>query len=153
MMKKLIFATALLLLSTLAFSQNSNTKYDKALADSLGADEYGMRSYILVILKTGPAKIENKDTLNLLFKGHMDNISRLADEGKLVIAGPFVKNDNQFRGIFILNAKNIEEAKEMVNTDPTIKRGIFDVDFYNWYGSAALPVYLKTHEKIEVKKP
>lgn len=152
-MKNTLIVIVLTTISTLAFSQISSTKYDKALADSLGADEYGMRSYILVILKTGPTKIANKDTLNLLFKGHMDNISRLANEGKLVIAGPFGKNDSQFRGIFILNAKNIEEAKEMVNTDPTIKRGIFDVDFYNWYGSAALPVYLKTHEKIEVKKP
>ena len=29
----------------------SNSKFNKALADSLGADEYGMKKYVLVILK------------------------------------------------------------------------------------------------------
>jgi hypothetical protein len=25
------------------------------------------------------------------------------------------------------------------------------VDMYNWYGSAALPLYLKSHESIQLK--
>lgn len=152
-MKKTLLLLALTLFSVLTFGQNTNSDYNKALADSLGADEYGMRSYILVILKTGSTIIENKDTLSSLFAGHMDNINKLANEGNLIVAGPFGKNGNQYRGIFILNTNNIDEAKEMIKTDPTIKRGIFDVELYLWYGSAALPVYLKTHERIERKKP
>lgn len=139
-------------ISVLAYGQNVNTNYDKALADSLGADERGMRSYVLAILKTGPKQVSDNDSLNLLFRGHMENITRLANEGKLIVAGPLGKNEKQYRGIFILSAKSIEEAKEMVSTDPAVNHGIFEVELYNWYGSAALPVYLKTHDKIEVKK-
>jgi len=38
-----------------ATAQTNNPNYDKALADSLGADDYGMKSYVFVILKSGPA--------------------------------------------------------------------------------------------------
>ena len=47
------------------------------------------------------------------FEGHMENINRLAKEGKLVVAGPFMKNDRNYRGIFIFNCKTVEEAQKI----------------------------------------
>ncbi len=81
-------------------------------------------------------------------KGHMENINKLAKNGKLIVAGPMEKNQNDFSGIFILDAKTKEEAESLVLTDPSIKAGIFDVELYKWYGSAALPLYLKSHDKV-----
>lgn len=133
-------------------AQTENPKYDKTLAESLGGDEYGMKMYILAILKTGTNKTEDKEKLSALFKGHMENINRLAEEGKLVVAGPLKKNDKNYRGIFILNVKNKEEANELLLSDPAIKEKLFEVEIFEWYGSAALPEYLKIHEKIEKKK-
>lgn len=133
-----------------AFSQ-SNPKYDKALADSLGADDYGMKMYVLVILKTGPAKIEKKETVDSLFAGHMANIGKLASEGKLVVAGPLGKNDKNYRGIFILNVKTFEEAKLLLEGDPAVKEKLLEAELFNWYGSAALPKYLEYHEKVGKK--
>lgn len=153
MVKIILQIIGIVLFTVNSFGQDKTSTYNKALADSLGADEYGMRSYVLAILKTGSKTTDNKDSLNLLFRGHMENINKLANEGKLVVAGPLGKNDNQYRGIFILSAKSIEEARNMVNTDPSVKYGIFDVELYIWYGSAALPTYLETHKRIEVKKP
>ena len=148
-MKILIISLFLFLLSNHnAFSQTINPEYDKALADSLGADDNGMKSYVLVILKTGPAVIEDKDLRAKLFKGHMDNINRLVKEKKLVVAGPFGKNDLTYRGLFILNVRTIEEAKTICETDPAIKEGIFDVELIPWYGSAALGEYIKASEKV-----
>jgi uncharacterized protein YciI len=135
-----------------AYSQTENPKYDKALAESLGGDEYGMKMYVLAILKTGTNKTDNKEILNELFKGHMENINRLADEGKLIVAGPLKKNDKNYRGIFILNVKTIEEANALLLTDPAVKEKLFEVEVFEWYGSAALPEYLKIQEKIEKKK-
>ncbi len=43
----------------------------------------------------------------------------------------------------------IEEAEELIQTDPTVKSNIFDADLFELYGSAALPEYLKSHKKIE----
>lgn len=133
-----------------AFGQQS---YDSELADSLGADAYGMRKYQLVILKTGTEVIEDKELVQKLFRGHLDNIGRLAEEGKLVVAGPLGKNELEYRGIFIFKLDNKEEIQELLKTDPAIEAGIFDVEILDWYGSAALPMYLPYHKQIEKEQP
>lgn len=133
-----------------AFGQQS---YDSELADSLGADAYGMRMYQLVILKTGTEVIEDKELVQKIFRGHIDNIGRLAEEGKLVVAGPLGKNELEYRGIFIFKLDNKEEIQELLKTDPAIEAGIFDVEILDWYGSAALPMYLPYHKQIEKEQP
>ncbi|PKP52101.1 MAG: hypothetical protein CVT92_10630 [Bacteroidetes bacterium HGW-Bacteroidetes-1] len=143
----------ILLLITLAsfkiYSQTTKNEYDEELAISLGADDYGMKSYIFVILKTGPVVIENKTVRDSLFSGHLKNIKRLADEDKLVVAGPLGKNDLNYRGIFILNVKTMEEAEKLLDTDPAIKEKLLATEIFSWYGSAALPEYLKVASKIQ----
>lgn len=151
-MKRSLIIALLFLLSTTIYAQADNPRYDKALADSLGADDYGMKSYVLVMLKTGPNKVEDKATRDSLFKGHMANIGRLADLGKLVVAGPLKKNDKTYRGIFILNVKTIEEANDLLISDPAVAAKLLDAELYQWYGSAALPEYLKYHDRIEKRK-
>lgn len=136
-----------------AAAQHAPAVYNKKLADSLGADAYGMKGYVLVILKTGPAVIKDKKTTDSLFAGHLANIGRLAHEGKLVVAGPMGKNDKQYRGIFILAVKDKTEAEGLLDTDPAVKAGLLAAELYDWYGSAALPAYLGVHQQIEHKKP
>jgi uncharacterized protein YciI len=134
-------------------AQTVNPEFDQALADSLQADQYGMKMYVLVILKSGEAKIDDKEKVNELFRGHMENINRLVEENKLIVAGPMGKNDKTYRGIFILDVKTIDEAKDLVKTDPAVNAGLLAVEFYEWYGSAALPVYLETAKKIAKENP
>jgi len=81
----------------------------------------------------------------------MENIGRLAANGKLIVAGPLGKNDKTYRGIFIFNVKTIEEANALLETDPTIKEKVLEAEVFKWYGSAALPMYLPLHEKIQKK--
>lgn len=151
-MKITILLTLLSFLTLTSFSQTVNATYDKGLADSLGSDEYGMKQYVLVILKTGTVTVTDKSVTDSLFAGHMQNINRLADLGKLVVAGPLGKNEKTYRGIFILNVKTIEEAKALLETDPAIKAKLLDSELYAWYGSAALPMYLNFHRKVEKSK-
>lgn len=146
-MKKIILLLLISFFVHAAFSQG-NRKYEKSLADSLGADDYGMKNYILVILKTGSNKTEDQKLIDSLFSGHMANIGRLADAGKLIVAGPLKKNDKTFRGIFILDVKK-DEASSILETDPAIKAKLLEPEIYEWYGSAALPMYLPYHEKVQ----
>lgn len=132
----------------------SNPNYDKALAEKLGGDDYGMKSYILVMLKTGTNKTTDKAQISESFRGHLDNINKLVDQGKLIVAGPLGKNEKNYRGIFILNnVKTFEEANELMKTDPAIINGLLDVELFNWYGSSALPVYLPISDKVWKLKP
>lgn len=127
----------------------SNSNYDKALAVKLGADDYGMKSYFFVILKTGTNTTTDRDFISENFRGHLDNIQRLTQEGKLVVAGPLGQNENSYRGIFILNnIDSAEEARELLLTDPAIKSGLLNFEIFTWYGSAALPEYLSVSDKI-----
>jgi uncharacterized protein YciI len=150
MFKSAAVCLAFVLAGVSLYGQSTNPKYDKALADSLGADDYGMKRYVLVLLKTGPAKVD-KPTSDSLFAGHMQNMGRMVEMGKLIVAGPLQKNDHNYRGIFILNVRTIEEAKALLETDPAVKGKVLDADCYSWYGSAALPMYLPSVPKVEKK--
>ena len=132
-------------------AQSTNPKYNKLLADSMGADDYGMKMYVLVILKTGSVEVTDKAKRDSLFAGHMNNIRNMASIKKLVVAGPLQENDKKYEGIFILNVKTTEEAKALLDKDPAIKAGVLDTELYGWYGSAALPLYLSEYQKIEKK--
>jgi uncharacterized protein len=149
-MKKIIVSTICLFTGFYLLGQSGNS-YNKTLADSLGSDDYGMKMYVLVMLKTGSAALDKKTT-DSLFNGHMANIGRLASEGKLVVAGPFKKNDKNYRGIFIFNVKTVEEANTILMTDPAVKAKVLDAELYEWYGSAALPMYLPYHSKVQKKE-
>ena len=133
---------------------NAELTYDKELAQQYGADDYGMKSYFLVILKSGNNTTDDTSFISQCFRGHMDNIARMVKEKKLVIAGPIGKNHKNYRGIFILyNVKSVEEAESILLTDPAIKANLLGYDIYNWYGSAALEAYLPLSDKVTKIKP
>lgn len=152
-MKAIFTLLLLFIFQNYIHAQELNPDFDQELADSLGADQYGMKPYVLVILKTGSAKIEDKEKVAELFRGHLNNINRLVEENKLIVAGPLGKNDNAYRGIFILNVGSKDEAVQLVDTDPAVKEGLLAVELYDWYGSAALPAYLDTAKKITKENP
>jgi uncharacterized protein YciI len=125
---------------------------DPALAKQLGADERGMRSYVLVILKTGPKRMPEGPERDEMFKGHFTNIQRLAAEGKLVVAGPFGdQGKGDWRGMFIFAVGTVEEAEKLVATDPVIKSGEMVAEPHKLYASAALMAVPGVHEKIAPK--
>jgi uncharacterized protein len=153
MMKQLLLIFVLAMITNTSFGQNQNPDFDAELARKLGADDYGMKKYVLVMLKTGTNKTTNRAFIDSCFAGHMQNISRLADEGKLVLAGPLGKNDKTYRGIFVLDVSGFEEAGVLMQTDPALHGKLLDTEFYQWYGSAALPVYLEASDKIWKVQP
>ncbi|MNK32688.1 YciI-like protein [compost metagenome] len=152
-MKKLLLLTCLIAAALTMQAQDKKAKvpYDEALAKKLGADDYGMKMYIMVILKSGTNTTETKAKTDSLFAGHMANMGKMVEQNKLVIAGPMGKNDKNYRGIFILNTKSMDEAKQLLENDPAIKAKLLEPELYNWYGSAALSEYLPFHDKVQKK--
>lgn len=151
-MKKTLLIFVVLLFYNFGFSQETETKFDEKLAKSLNADEYGMKKYVFCLLKSGTNTTASKEETQKLFEGHMANINKLAKEGKLVVAGPFMKNDRNYRGIYIFNVETITEAEALVATDPAIKAKLLEAELTPWYSSAALQETLQIHEKIAKKK-
>lgn len=134
-----------------ARAESPATAYDPALAAAVGADDNGMRRYVLVILKTSPTPVPAGPARDEMFKGHFANMKRLADEGKLALAGPLDGVDG-WRGLFILAVDNLEDARALVATDPVVAQGEMVPEFHRYYGSAALMLVNEGHRKV-AKQP
>ncbi|SFT95491.1 Uncharacterized conserved protein YciI, contains a putative active-site phosphohistidine [Algoriphagus locisalis] len=143
----------LLLILTLAFSVSSysfaqTSTYDEVLAKEVGADEYGMKKYVIAFLYRGDRVQEyTEEQRTDIQAGHMANINKLAEAGQLVMAGPFFGKDD-LRGLFIFAVESLEEAEKLTATDPAVKAGVLKMDLKEWYGSAALMLMGDLHSKV-----
>jgi len=122
-------------------------QFDSATAIEYGADEYGMKQYVFAFLKKGPNRNLDPARADKLQMAHLQNINRMADEGKLVVAGPFI-GDGDLRGIYIFNVESIEEAEKLTSTDPAIQAGSLKMDLIEWYGTAALMAVNDVHKTL-----
>lgn len=134
-------------------STNENSNYDSLLAKKLNADDYGMKTFVMVILTSGTNKTTDKAFIDSCFVGHLANIDKLVEAGNLIVAGPFYKNKNNYRGIFIFDVPTIEEAELLLQLDPAVQAQLLNYELFRWYGSAALPCYLDESDKIWKVKP
>lgn len=132
-------------------SSKETSGFDAVLAEKFGADEYGMKQYVLAFLKSGPNRDQDSITAEKLQRAHLDNIIRLAKEKKLVVAGPFM-DDTEVRGIYIFNVASIEEARKLTETDPAIKAGRLVMELHPWYGPAGLMALDSIQKKISKKQ-
>jgi uncharacterized protein YciI len=124
--------------------------YDSIAAKNYGADAYGMKKYVMAFLRKGPNRGLDSIQASELQKAHLENIVRLAEEEKLVLAGPFI-GPGDIRGIYIFNVESIEEARMLIETDPAIKAGSLEMELKEWYGSAALVTVNDIHKTLAKK--
>jgi uncharacterized protein len=152
LMKRVILYFTIAMISISANGQDKKSKaaYDSTLAKKLGADNYGMKHYVIAFLKKGPNRGQDSATAAQLQSAHMANIQRMADAGDLVLAGPFF-DDGEIRGIYVFNVDDVEKAKKLTETDPAIKAGRLTMELHPWYGSAALMQVNDIHKTVQKK--
>jgi uncharacterized protein YciI len=129
---RLICCLALLEFVSLAAAQDATPAASSAPHSSAPAE---FDSFIVVLLVRPPnAPDIAKAELDQLQEKHLANIRRLADEGKLLKAGPFEDySGRNVRGMFILKTDSLDQAREWVATDPLIKIGRLVPEFLKWY--------------------
>ena len=93
-----------------------------------------MKQYFLVLLKRGPIRNHDSTTSAKIQEAHLANITRLYNEGKIDIAGPF-GHDGDLRGIFIFNCETYDEVLALCTTDPAIKAGRLVAEIYPWWSA------------------
>ena len=127
--------------------KDDGVAFDAELAAELGADDYGMRRYVMAFLKAGPTPPDDPARARELQAAHMANIRRMAEEGQLVLAGPFM-DDTDIRGIYLFATDDLHEASEWTATDPAVQAGSLVMELHPWYGSAAVMKVLEIHPTI-----
>jgi len=97
--------------------------------------------YTLVYLVRAANAVQRTDAERKEIQaGHMANMGRLAEEGRLFIAGPFGQPnpDERLRGIFVLATGSNEEAQRWVATDPAVIAGTLAPELASFESSPEL---------------
>lgn len=92
--------------------------------------------YTFVYLLTGPKSgTRPPEERRAIFNGHMSNMKRLADEGTLLIAGPFSNPANSaWRGLFVFSMPDVEQAMAIGQSDPGVQAGEFMLECHPMAG-------------------
>jgi uncharacterized protein len=101
--------------------------------------DWNMKQYFMVFLSEGPNRSHDSITAARIQEAHLDNITRLFDEKKLVLAGPFL-DEGEVRGIFILDVPTLEEAQKLTQSDPAVQAGRLKMEIRPWYGPGKIVI-------------
>lgn len=129
-MKNLKTILFILIVKSACFSQN--IEYDRTIKQYFVAEFTPLESDISFSVR---AQIQRE---------HMQYIQVLAQDNKLVLAGPFLKGG----GLFILNTSSKEEASEWMEADPTIKSKLNDFNLRNWLTEKGLFTLENTPDSV-----
>lgn len=94
--------------------------------------EESIRQYWFVMLLKGPNRDQDSATAARIQSGHLANITRLYNEGKIKVAGPF-GDDGDWLGLFIFDCPSKEEVEKLLKSDPAIAAGRLSYDLRPWY--------------------
>jgi uncharacterized protein YciI len=119
-------------LSLLTFLAFMFAGYNSFAQDNSKKMEERIRKYYFVMLLKGPNRTQDSATSANIQKGHLANITKLYEEGKIKVAGPFGDNGD-WLGIFIFDCETKEECEQLLKTDPAVAAGRLSYDIRPWY--------------------
>ena len=102
--------------------------------------QFEMTHYVVGFFHKGPNwTSEQTDETRRMQEGHLANFQKLAEAGKLIVAGPFGDN-GELRGMLIFKLESVDEARKLMDADPTLKAGRLTLDLHPWFAAAGLRV-------------
>ena len=130
-MKKLLIISFVFIIlftfSKFCFSQN---EFEMKFGDTTII----MKKYVFGLYKRGTNRDLDSAQLAKIQVAHLEHLTSLSKSGVLCIAGPF-DGDNDIRGVFIFNVKDIKEAEKYVLEDPAVKAGRLTYELYYWWAA------------------
>jgi len=126
-MKKLLFVIAAFLVSASAFAQ-------REFSITEGDTTYVMKRYVFMHLLAGSERSQDSLEAAKIQEQHLAHLNKMADSGKLVVAGPF-ENGDEYRGLLIFDVETIEEALALEGEDPAVKAKRLKMQAFYWWGA------------------
>jgi len=124
---KLMLLMIPLLASGIAFGQREFTYTEN---DSV----YTMKRYVFMLLDKGDNRTQDSTEAVKIQEQHMAHLNKMADSGKLILAGPF-ENGGDHRGLLVFDIETVEEALELEGEDPAVKSGRLKMNAFYWWAT------------------
>lgn len=98
------------------------------------------RWFWLLLLKKGPIRNQDSDTVTRLQLAHLQHLWTLRERGQLTLFGP-VDDAGSLRGIGVLTVAERVEAEALMAGDPMIQAGRLRAEIRPWFTlpGASLP--------------
>ena len=114
-----------------------------AASAAAGPEEYEMATYQVAFLRKGPAWTPSTTPEHRKLQSeHLAHIGRMAETGKLLVAGPFTDNGD-LRGMLIFRVDSPEEARTLAEQDPAVKAGRLILEWHTWFAARNITVTAK----------
>ena len=94
--------------------------------------EEQIRQYWFVMLTAGSNRTQDSAAAAKIQQGHLANINKLYNDGKLKVAGPF-GDEGKWIGLFIFDCETKEEVEKLLKTDPAIAAGRLNYEIHSWW--------------------
>ncbi len=94
-----------------------------------------------LLLRGSSAPAIDKEQAQKLQAGHMANISRMAELGRLIAAGPMADSAD-LRGIFVFQPGPRADAEKLAGDDPAIQAGRLRLEWMTWHTRPGIGVSL-----------
>jgi len=114
--------------------------------ESSDEPDYEMTTYYMAFLKKGPnwTPQETEETKKIQ-AAHLANIKKLIEEGKMILAGPFL-DEWEIRGIFVYKVDSMKEAIALTEMDPAVMAGRLSLEVHPWYSAKGITIIKDENE-------
>lgn len=126
-MKKYLFT---FLVAIFALSVHAQREFEYTEGDTT----YVMKRYVFMLLESGETKSKDSTEAAYYQKMHLEHFKKMADDGKLIVAGPF-EGGGSHRGLLIFDVETVEEALKLEGEDPMIKTDRLRMNAFYWWGA------------------
>ena len=129
-MKKILFLLTITVSVVALAGNNTAINANITIVDSTPV--YDMKQFWLVLLYRGNTRSQDSISAAKIQQAHMNNINRLATEGKIIMAGP-MGGKGDLRGIFIMDGKDSTEIAGHIKVDSAVVTGRLRFEIHPWW--------------------
>ena len=118
---------------------------------TVGPGGFEMTTYYVGFLYRGPKwTAEQTPESEALQKAHLANIQRMAEAGKLLVAGPFT-DGGDLRGLYVFRVATLEEAQALAASDPAVQAGRLRLEFHPWFAAKNIRVTAQAEPAVPAR--
>ncbi len=96
------------------------------------AEQERLKDLVIGLYNQNPDRDMPEEEMETLMAEHKNYMVQLKEEGKMLMQGPVMENEQGLLVMVIFNSEDIEDVKGFASKDPAVDAGLFVIEFYKW---------------------